>query len=129
MIESSSFQMPQSQPEIPNLPKHWPSCELESHSLHSRFPMLLPNPPEPGSDTCPDDFLNEEREKAETIKEEEVDIADIDIGEFEAGEARNVYIEYPAWLKRVEYGSKVLPQKLVPLVMHSPNSSRSCCCK
>ena len=53
MIESSSFQMPQSQPEMTNLPKHWPSCELESHSLHSRFPMLLPNPPEPGNDICP----------------------------------------------------------------------------
>ena len=37
-----------------------------------------------------DDFLNEEREKAETIKEEEADDANIDIGEYEADEARNV---------------------------------------
>ena len=58
-----------------------------------------------------DDFLNNGREKAETNKEKEEDIADIDIGEYEAGEARSVYVEYPTWLKRVEYGSKVLPSE------------------
>ena len=56
-----------------------------------------------------DKFLKEEREKAETINEEEVDAAEINTGEFEAGEARTVHVEYPAWLKRVEYGSKVMP--------------------
>ena len=58
-----------------------------------------------------DDFLTEEREKAETIEEEGADDANIDIGEYHAGEARNVYIAYPAWMKRVEFGSKVLPSE------------------
>ena len=58
-----------------------------------------------------DDFLKEEREKAETIEEEGDDDADIDIGEYHAGEARNAYIAYPAWMKRVEFGSKVLPSE------------------
>ena len=56
-----------------------------------------------------DKFLKEEREKAETIKEEEMDAADASTGEFHAGEARTVHVEYPAWMKRVEYGSKVMP--------------------
>ena len=58
-----------------------------------------------------DDFLNEEREKAEIIEEEEADDANIDIGEYQADEARSVYIAYPAWLNRVEFGSKVLPSE------------------
>ena len=58
-----------------------------------------------------DDFLKEERENAETIKEEEADDATIDIEEYEAGEARNVHIAYPAWLNRVDFGSKVLPSE------------------
>ena len=58
-----------------------------------------------------DDFLNEEREKAETIEEEGADDANIDIEEYQADEARNVYIAYPAWLNRVEFGSKVLPSE------------------
>ena len=56
-----------------------------------------------------DKFLKEEREKAETINEEEMDIDDADTREFHAGETRNVQAEYPAWMKRIEYGSKVLP--------------------
>ena len=58
-----------------------------------------------------DDFLTEEREKAETMEEEGADDANIDIGEYHAGEARNVYVAYPAWMKRVEFGSKVLPSE------------------
>ena len=58
-----------------------------------------------------DEYLTEEREKAETIEEEGANDANIDIGEYHAGEERNVIIEYPAWMKRVEFGSKVLPSE------------------
>ena len=58
-----------------------------------------------------DEYLTEEREKAETIEEEGADDANIDIGEYHAGEARNANVAYPAWMKRVEFGSKVLPSE------------------
>ena len=56
-----------------------------------------------------DEFLNEEREQAEKNDEEETEGGEINIEEYEADEARDVVIEYPAWLKRIEFGSKVLP--------------------
>ena len=57
-----------------------------------------------------DEFLKEEREQAETIDEEEMDMQnDDDIKGFRAGEVRHVHIEYPKWMKRIDYGSKVLP--------------------
>ena len=56
-----------------------------------------------------DKFLKEEREKAEKIEEERADHANISIGEYRAGDARNANITYPAWMKRVQFGSKVLP--------------------
>ena len=56
-----------------------------------------------------DEFLNEEREQAEMNDEEEIEGGEINIEEYEADEARDAVIEYPAWMKRVEFGSKVLP--------------------
>ena len=56
-----------------------------------------------------DEFLNEEREQAEKNDEEETEGGEINIEEYEADEARDAVIEYPAWLKRIEFGSKVLP--------------------
>ena len=56
-----------------------------------------------------DEFLKEEREKAETIEEEEMDIHNDDTKGFSAGEVRHVHAEYPKWMDRIEYGSKVLP--------------------
>ena len=56
-----------------------------------------------------DEFLNEEREQAEMNDEEEIEGGEINIEEYEADEARDAVIEYPAWLKRVEFGSKALP--------------------
>ena len=56
-----------------------------------------------------DEFLNEEREQAEVDDEEEVESGDINIEEYEADEARDAIVEYPAWMKRIEFGSKVLP--------------------
>ena len=56
-----------------------------------------------------DEFLNEEREQAEENDDEETEGGEINIEEYEAGEAHDAVAEYPAWLKRVEFGSKVLP--------------------
>ena len=56
-----------------------------------------------------DEFLNEEREQAEMVDEEGIEGGDINIEEYEADEARDANIEYPAWMKRIEFGSKVLP--------------------
>ena len=56
-----------------------------------------------------DEFLNEEREQAEENDDEETEGGEINIKEYEAGEAHDAVVEYPAWLKRVEFGSKVLP--------------------
>ena len=58
-----------------------------------------------------DEFLKEEREQAETIDVEEMDMQHDDDGikGFRAGEVRHVHIEYPKWMKRIDYGSKVLP--------------------
>ena len=56
-----------------------------------------------------DEFLNEEREQAEENDDEETEGGEINIEEYEAGEAHDAVVEYPAWLKRVEFGSKVLP--------------------
>ena len=56
------------------------------------------------------EFLKEEREQAETTDEEEMDMQhDDNIRGFRAGEVRHVHIEYPKWMKRIDYGSKVLP--------------------
>ena len=41
------------------------------------------------------------------MKEKAVD--EINIEEYEAGEARDAVIEYPKWMQRIEFGSKVLP--------------------
>ena len=56
-----------------------------------------------------DEFLNEEREQAEKKDDEETEGGEVNIEEYEADEARDAVVEYPAWLKRVEFGSKVLP--------------------
>ena len=56
-----------------------------------------------------DEFLNEEREQADMVDEEGTDGGDINIEEYEADEAKDAKIEYPAWMKRIEFGSKVLP--------------------
>lgn len=56
-----------------------------------------------------DEFLNEEREKADKIDEEGTSGGNINIDEYEAGDAEDVKIEYPAWMKRIDFGSKVLP--------------------
>ena len=56
-----------------------------------------------------DDFLNEEREQAEENDDEETEGGEINIEEYEAGETHDAVVEYPAWLKRIEFGSKVLP--------------------
>ena len=56
-----------------------------------------------------DEFLNEEREQAEENDDEEAEGGEINIEEYEAGEAHDAVVEYPAWLKRIEFGSKVLP--------------------
>ena len=56
-----------------------------------------------------DEFLNEEREQAEKNDDEETEGGEINIEEYEADEAHDAEIEYPAWLKRIEFGSKVLP--------------------
>ena len=58
-----------------------------------------------------DDFLNEEREKAETVEEEGADDGLINIEEYEADEARDAHMVYPAWMNRIEFGSKVLPSE------------------
>ena len=56
-----------------------------------------------------DEFLNEEREQADEKDDEETEGGEINIEEYEAGEAHDAVVEYPAWLKRIEFGSKVLP--------------------
>ena len=56
-----------------------------------------------------DEFLNEEREQADENDDEETEGGEINIEEYEAGEAHDAVVEYPAWLKRIEFGSKVLP--------------------
>ena len=56
-----------------------------------------------------DEFLNDEREQAEMDDEEEIEGGEINIEEYEAGEARDAVIEYPAWMNRVDFGSRVLP--------------------
>ena len=57
-----------------------------------------------------DEFLKEEREQAETHEGEEMEMQDDDENRgFRAGEVRHVHIAYPKWMKRIDYGSKVLP--------------------
>ena len=56
-----------------------------------------------------DEFLNEEREQADENDDEETEGGEINIEEYEAGEAHDAVVEYPAWLRRIEFGSKVLP--------------------
>ena len=56
-----------------------------------------------------DEYLKEEREQAET-HDENVEMHDDDENRgFRAGEVRQVHIAYPKWMKRIDYGSKVLP--------------------
>ena len=57
-----------------------------------------------------DEFLKEEREQAEVINEEEMDVEnDDEIRGFSAGEVRHVHADYPKWMNRIDYGSKVMP--------------------
>ena len=56
-----------------------------------------------------DEFLNEEREQTDESDDEETEGGEINIEEYEAGEAHDAVVEYPAWLKRIEFGPKVLP--------------------
>ena len=56
-----------------------------------------------------DQFLKEEREHAETHGEG-MEMQDDDENRgFRAGEVRHVHANYPKWMKRIDYGSKVLP--------------------
>ena len=56
-----------------------------------------------------DQFLKEEREQAETLGEE-MEMQDDDENRgFRAGQVRQVHIAYPRWMRRIDYGSKVLP--------------------
>ena len=55
------------------------------------------------------EFLNEEREQADMVDEEGTDGGDINIEEYEADEAKDAKVEYPAWMNRIDFGSKVLP--------------------
>ena len=56
-----------------------------------------------------DKFLNREREEAEMVEdEEETTGGSINIQKFKAGEVQDV-VEYPAWMARVDFGSRVLP--------------------
>ena len=56
-----------------------------------------------------DEYLNEEREQTDEDDDGETEGGEINIEEYEAGEAHDAVVEYPAWLKRIEFGSKVLP--------------------
>ena len=56
-----------------------------------------------------DEFLNEEGKQTDENDDEEKEDGEINIEEYEAGEAHDAVIEYPKWLKRIEFGSKVLP--------------------
>ena len=56
-----------------------------------------------------DRFLKEEREQAEAHGEEMGMHDDDENQGFRAGEVRHVHADYPKWLKRIDYGSKVLP--------------------
>ena len=56
-----------------------------------------------------DQYLNEQREEAETVEEEGTAGGDINIEEYQAGEAVDADIKYPAWMNRIDFGSKVLP--------------------
>ena len=56
-----------------------------------------------------DKFLNEEGKPTDENDDEEIEVDEINIEEYEAGEAHDAVIEYPKWMKRVEFGSKVLP--------------------
>ena len=56
-----------------------------------------------------DQYLNEQREEAEIVEEEGTADGDINIEEFHAGEAEDVEVKYPAWMNRIDFGSKVLP--------------------
>ena len=74
-----------------------------------------------------DQFLKEEREQAEAHGEE-MEMHDDDENKgFRAGEVRHVHADYPKWMKRIDYGSKVLPIEACRLETPSPSSSRSCC--
>ena len=55
------------------------------------------------------EFLNGEREQADMVDEEGTDGGDINIEEYEADEAKDAKVEYPAWMNRIDFGSKVLP--------------------
>ena len=76
-----------------------------------------------------DEFLNEEREQADENDDEETEGGEINIEEYEAGEAHDAVVEYPAWLKRIEFGSKSYQSSLVQLETLNRSSSRSFCCR
>ena len=56
-----------------------------------------------------DQFVNEQVEKGDDSEGERAEDEEIDLGRYEAGEAVNVEEDYPAWLERIQFGSKVLP--------------------
>ena len=56
-----------------------------------------------------DKFLNQEGKPTDENDDEEKAVDEINIEEYEAGEARDAVIEYPKWMQRIEFGSKVLP--------------------
>ena len=56
-----------------------------------------------------DKFLNQEGKPTDVNDDEEIAVDEINIEEYEAGEARHAVIEYPKWMQRIEFGSKVLP--------------------
>ena len=56
-----------------------------------------------------DEYLEEERKQAET-HDEEMEMPDDDENRgFRVGQVRQVHVAYPKWMRRIDYGSKVLP--------------------
>ena len=58
-----------------------------------------------------DQYINEQGEEADAVDEEGMAEGEINIEEFQAGEAENIETKYPAWIHRIDFGSKVLPKE------------------
>ena len=58
-----------------------------------------------------DKFLNQEGKPTDENDDDEIAVDEINIEEYEAGEARDAVIEYPKWMQRIEFGSKVLADR------------------
>ena len=58
-----------------------------------------------------DQYINEQGEEADAVDEENADEGEINIEEFQVVEAEDVETTYPAWIHRIEFGSKILPKE------------------